>query len=179
MIYNESERIHRERLAHWRDAMDLVGPGPLEPHFQDAVHSMSWIDWDGHWADLGSGAGFPGISFASRHINSTIDLVESRRKRSIFLEEVVSATGLQNATVLNVRAETLGHKSYDGVVSRAFMKPLAYLQMARELVRESGVVVLLLAQGEPPKVGGLEVFHVERYQLGDKARRAVAYRVLD
>ncbi len=158
--------------------MDLVGPGPLEPHFQDAVHSMSWIDWEGHWADLGSGAGFPGISFASRHIKSTVDLVESRRKRSIFLQEVISATQLDNARVLNVRAETLAPKSYDGVVSRAFMKPAEYLKMARGLVRESGVIVLLLAQGEPPSVPGLEVFHVEHYQLGEKARRAVGYRSL-
>ncbi len=158
--------------------MDLVGPGPLEPHFQDAVHSMSWIDWDGDWADLGSGAGFPGISFASRHKNSRIDLVESRRKRAIFLQEVVSATSLNNARVLNVRAEKLAPNSYDGVVSRAFMKPLKYLEMARILVRESGVVVLLVAQGEPPSVPGLKVFHVEHYNLGEKQRRAVAYRSL-
>ena len=172
------ETVHRERLAYWRGAMDLVGPGPLEPHFKDAVHALSWIDWDGAWADLGSGAGFPGISFASRHKNSTIDLIESRRKRSIFLQEVISATDLSNARVLNLRAETLEPGSYDGVMSRAFMKPVEYLQMARNLVRESGVVVLLLAQGVPPDVDGLDVFHVEHYSLGEKHRQAVGYRRL-
>ena len=158
--------------------MDLVGPGPLEPHFQDAVHALSWIDWDGAWVDLGSGAGFPGISFASRYKNSTIDLVESRRKRSIFLKELISATGLNNARVLNMRAESLEPGSYDGVMSRAFMKPVAYLELARDLVRDSGVVVLLLAQGDPPGVEGLEVFHVEHYRLGQKERQAVGYRRL-
>lgn len=178
MNFNEVERVHLEKLSSWREAMDLVGPGELEPHFEDAVLSMAWIAGAGRWADLGSGAGFPGISFASRNRESRVDLVESRRKRAIFLEEVVGSASLDNAFVLNVRAETLPLGTYDGVVSRAFMKPPEYLALARDLVRKTGVVVLLLAQGRPPVVDGLELFHVEHYHLGEKERSAVGYRRL-
>ena len=62
--------------------MDLVGPGPLEPHFQDAAGAVAGLEAVGRWVDLGSGAGFPGIALAARHPGAEVWLVESRRKRA-------------------------------------------------------------------------------------------------
>jgi len=158
--------------------MDLVGPGALLPHFEDSARAVSWLDAVGRWADLGSGAGFPGISLAARHENARVELVESRRKRSIFLQEVVAESGLKNASVHHGRVEELQPGVYDGVVSRAFRPPLKYLATALPLLVPGGVALLLLARGQVPSVEGLEVFHVEHYDLDGRPRQAVGYRRL-
>jgi 16S rRNA (guanine527-N7)-methyltransferase len=171
--------VHLEHLERWRKAMDLVGPGPLEPHFQDAAHAVAWLDATGPWADLGSGAGFPGIALASRHPKATVSLVESRRKRAIFLKEVVSSCGLDNVTVLHQRVEALTPESLAGVVARAFEPPAALLKTVRPLLEIGGIAVVLVAREDPPDAEGFEMFHVEHYEVEGKLRRSVGYRRRD
>lgn len=178
MELRAEERVHLALLERWRKALDLVGPGPLEPHFDDAAQAVSWIKHPGDWADLGSGAGFPGISLASRHADFRVFLVESRSKRATFLEQVVSESGLKNATIMRQRTEEIPDASFDGVISRAYKPPADYLVDAHRLLRPGGVAVLLLAQQEAPVVAGLEVFHVEHYRVDGRPRAAVGYRKL-
>lgn len=171
------ERHHLTLLGRWRKAMDLVGPGPLEPHFEDAARAVAWLEEpQGLWADLGSGAGFPGIALAARHPQLKVKLVESRQKRAVFLDQV--AAGTKNIEVCCCRSETLEDGGLDGVISRAYRKPPEFLKDALRLLKPGGVAVLMLARQEPPEVSGLEVFHVEHYQLGDRPRAAVGYRKL-
>jgi len=155
--------------------MDLVGPGPLEPHFEDASKAVSWLKAEGRWADLGSGAGFPGVSLAARHPSVSVTLVESRQKRVMFLREVVSRGSVENVEIFHGRSETLDKSSYDGVISRAFRPPEEFLAEARELLVTGGIAVLMMARGEPPVVEGLELFHVEQYSLEDRPRKACGY----
>ena len=152
MIYTEAENTHRSMLARWRGAMNLVGPGPLDPHFVDAVGAVHGLQAKGQWADLGSGAGFPGIAFAARHPGATILLVESRAKRATFLSHVVREAKLQNATVFHGRVEDLPGE-FDGVISRAFRPPVEYLRDAERLLVPSGVAVLLTGANPPPFSG--------------------------
>ncbi|MDP6932876.1 MAG: class I SAM-dependent methyltransferase, partial [Myxococcota bacterium] len=89
-----AERTHRDILERWREAMNLVGPGPVDVHFLDAIHAVQGLEARGRWVDLGSGAGFPGIALAARHPRASVLLVESRQKRAAFLEQVVGEAGL-------------------------------------------------------------------------------------
>lgn len=171
-----AEQAHRTLLERWRGALDLVGPGPLEPHFEDAALSVGWLSPEGRWADLGSGAGFPGVALAARFPEITVDLVESRQKRAIFLDQVLAASCIKNATIMRQRVEDLPGESYDGVVSRAYKPPAEYLADALRLLRPGGTAVLLLAQKEAPDVPGLAVFHVEHYSVDGRQRSAVGYR---
>ncbi len=171
-----AEQAHHDLLAKWRKAMDLVGPGPLGPHFQDAARAVSWLPATGAWADLGSGAGFPGIALAARHPDAQVTLVESRQRRASFLGQVVLRAALPALTVFHGRTESLPGGVWDGVVSRAYRPPLDYLADARRLLRPGGVALLMAAREAPPAVTGLEVFHVEHYALGDRPRQAVGYR---
>ena len=156
--------------------MDLVGPGPIQPHFEDAAKAVNWIDSEGLWLDLGSGAGFPGIALASRHPHLQVHLVESRQKRALFLKQVLQAAQIQNAKILHQRSENLDRGLAQGVISRAYKPPEHALTEARNLLQISGIAVLLLAKHEEPTVDGMELFHVERYQIEGKDRRAVGYR---
>ena len=167
MTLTPAEATHRRLLARWRKAMDLVGPGPLEPHFIDAIGTVSDLDVQGRWADLGSGAGFPGVSLAARHPEAEILLVESRQKRAVFLNEVVSAAKLANATVLRQRTESLDG-GLDGVISRAYKPPLRYLDDAMRLLRPGGQAVLMLGDGaEVALPAGWTTVSRHRYPVPD------------
>lgn len=167
--------IHRDLLARWRVAMDLVGPGPLEPHFQDAEGAVAGLPVRGTWADLGSGAGFPGIALAAANPEATVLLVESRQKRAVFLDQLVAEAGLGNARVLRVRAETL-NPGLDGVISRAFLPPAAYLALAARLLAPEGLAVLLLGDRDPEPFPGWELAEIARYPVEDGFRRRAVLR---
>ena len=174
-----AEEAHRRLLEKWRSAMDLVGPGPLDPHFRDAAKAVSWIPAQGHWVDLGSGAGFPGIALASRHPDIRVSLVESRQKRSVFLKQVLLHSSLSNAEVLHQRSEALPREHFQGVISRAYKPPDEALLEARNLLQTHGIAVLLLAKIAIPACPGMEMFHVERYLVEGKERSAVGFRKTD
>ena len=174
-----AEETHRRLLEKWRSAMDLVGPGPLDPHFQDAAAAVSWIPAEGHWVDLGSGAGFPGIALAARHPEIRVSLVESRQKRAVFLKQVLLQSSLTNAEVLHQRSEALPHEQFHGVISRAYKPPQEALAEARKFLQPSGIAVLLLAKIAAPSCPGMEMFHVERYRIDGKERSAVGFRKTD
>ncbi len=171
-----AEATHLELLEQWRKVMNLVGPGPVDEHFEDAARAVGWTSFEGRWADLGSGAGFPGIALAARHPQAEVTLVESRRKRATFLDEVVARAALPNASVICTRSERLDPCSFEGVISRAYRPPPDYLDQARDLVVPGGQVLLLVARQKPIEIDGLALFHVERYALGERPREVHAYR---
>ncbi len=166
-----AEAEHLALLERWRKAMDLIGPGPAEPHFQDAagaVESLGPIQ--GRWADLGSGAGFPGIALAARNPETTVLLVESRRKRATFLDTVVAQARLGNATVLCGRTEDLT-PGFDGLISRAYKPPDEVLLDAERLLAPGGLVVLMLGDADWPSPAGWTAVQQARYPVADGWRR--------
>ena len=130
--------------------MDLVGPAPIKEHFADAYHAVFDLKAQGHWVDLGSGAGFPGIALAAYNPSAHVLLVESRQKRAIFLRRVITQSKLSNISLLHGRSETLTQK-FDGIISRAYKKPLAYLEDAQRLSNPNAQTILLLG-GQTPFV---------------------------
>jgi len=175
MSFTEAEEIHRSLLERWRTAMNLVGPGPIASHFIDAVGAVEGLDAHGRWADLGSGAGFPGIALAARHPKVSVVLVESRAKRATFLATVVRDAKLSNATVFHGRVEALD-SGFNGVISRAFRPPEEYLQDAARLLVSDGQAVLLSGD-TPPPFEGWEVRETRNYAVpGGTRSRTVLVR---
>jgi 16S rRNA (guanine527-N7)-methyltransferase len=166
--WTEAEQAHLEVLARWRTAMNLVGPGPLEPHFEDSQGAVECLEASGAWVDLGSGAGFPGVALAAHHPAARVLLVESRQKRAAFLAEVVRASGLDNLSVFHGRTEAVA-PGFDGVIARAYRPPEEYLRDAERLLLPSGVAVLL--SGDTPEVpAGWEAHSSRTYPVGDGTR---------
>lgn len=77
-------------------------------------------------ADIGSGAGLPGIPLAIARPDLSITLIEPLLKRSVYLREVVAELGLDNVTVVRGRAEEQPKAAFDAVTSRA-VAPLGKL----------------------------------------------------
>ncbi|HET7174073.1 MAG TPA: 16S rRNA (guanine(527)-N(7))-methyltransferase RsmG [Nocardioidaceae bacterium] len=93
-------------------------------------------------ADLGSGAGLPGLVWAIARPDLELTVVDSQLRRTTFLKEVVSALGLANVEILRARAEELvGHRTFDVVTARA-LAPLARLApLALPLCAPGGAVL--------------------------------------
>lgn len=111
-------------LTDWNGVMNLVGPSALAEfwprHAYDSAQLLQRAPGAKTWADLGAGAGFPGLVLAillKGTDGAKVHLVESMAKRCRFLSEVVQRLDLP-AQIHNARAEELGIR-VDIVTARA------------------------------------------------------------
>jgi len=96
-------------------------------------------------ADAGTGAGFPGIPIKIIKPELDMTLIESSRKKSVFLRHIIRILKLNGISVLNNRIESLGkryEKTYDVIVSRATFKISDFLKKACPYIKEDGWLVL-------------------------------------
>lgn len=108
-------------------------------------------------ADLGSGAGIPGIPIAIVRPDLELSLIEARERRVSFLSTAVRELGLAHVSVISGRAETLGPEyagRYDAVVMRCAGKAETVLSPALRLVRVGGAVVVSSGPSIPAEVRG-------------------------
>ena len=111
-------------------------------------------------ADVGSGAGFPGLVLAAALPGTRVDLIESIRRKCEFMERAAAAAGTANATVVNVRAEELasaeGREAYDAVTARAVGRLSTLAELASPLLRDGGVLVAWKGRLDPGEQAELE-----------------------
>lgn len=115
---------YRVTLAEANASFNLVGPATLQDFWRRHVIDSAQLRWFAPdaltWADLGAGAGLPGLVLAillKETPGATIHLVESMAKRCRFLQDVVARLELP-AVVHNARAESL-RLTVDVVTARA------------------------------------------------------------
>ncbi|HEX4034372.1 MAG TPA: 16S rRNA (guanine(527)-N(7))-methyltransferase RsmG [Solirubrobacteraceae bacterium] len=118
-------------------ALDIHAADSLSALALDSVRSAHAI------ADIGSGAGFPGVVLAIALPSASVALIESASRKCEFLERLIKAAGVENARVVNARVEELGD-GLDGqdVVTARAVAPLAVLcEYAAPLLRLDGRLV--------------------------------------
>jgi 16S rRNA (guanine527-N7)-methyltransferase len=98
-------------------------------------------------ADVGSGAGFPGIPIKLAFPELHVTLIESQNKKATFLKEVSRTLGLTGIEVYNGRAEQWG-RQVDVVTLRAVEKFESVLPSARGLAKPGGKLCLLVGAGQ-------------------------------
>jgi len=99
-------------------------------------------------ADLGSGAGFPGLPIKLWAPRISLTLIESNHKKAAFLREVVRALTLVNVSVRTARAESLRGVSFAVVTLRAVERFQAILPIAANLVAPGGRLALLIGSAQ-------------------------------
>ncbi|HZC23055.1 MAG TPA: 16S rRNA (guanine(527)-N(7))-methyltransferase RsmG [Candidatus Binatia bacterium] len=99
-------------------------------------------------ADLGSGAGFPGLPIKLWAPHIALSLIESNHKKATFLREVVRALTLTDINIQNARAESSSQRSYDLVTLRAVERFEAILPVAASLVADHGRLALLIGASQ-------------------------------
>jgi len=106
-------------------------------------------------ADLGSGAGFPGIPIKLWAPEISLTLIESNHKKATFLREVVRALTLTHVNIQNARAESLPPQSFDLVTLRAVERFETILSTAAGLVVPGGHLALLIGATQFPAASSL------------------------
>ncbi len=96
-------------------------------------------------ADIGSGAGFPGIPIKLWQPNLYLTLIESTHKKAAFLREVIRTLGLTNAEVVTHRSETITGPRFDLVTLRAVERMEEVLPAAARLLNPNGRLALFLS----------------------------------
>jgi 16S rRNA (guanine527-N7)-methyltransferase len=100
-------------------------------------------------ADVGAGAGFPGLVLAVALPEAQIDLIESVGRKTAFISHAAAKAGIANAHAITARAEdvarsdppTGGRGSYDVVTARAVGRLSTLAELASPLLREDGVLI--------------------------------------
>jgi 16S rRNA (guanine527-N7)-methyltransferase len=96
-------------------------------------------------ADIGAGAGFPGLVLAVALPGAEIDLIESVGRKTAFIAQAAAAASIPNAFAINARAEDVARgearESYDVVSARAVGRLSTLAELAGPLLREDGVLV--------------------------------------
>jgi 16S rRNA (guanine527-N7)-methyltransferase len=104
-------------------------------------------------ADIGAGAGFPGLVLAAVLADARVDLIEAAHRKAAVIERLIATAGLSNARALAERAEDHaaggGREAYDAVTARA-VAPLAVLvEYAAPLLVLDGALVAWKGRRDP------------------------------
>ena len=98
-------------------------------------------------ADIGSGGGVPGIPLAIARPDASVMLIESTKKKALFLKDTAIALGLSNVTVLDDRAEDAGRSPLRGTCDIATARGVASLDWLVEwcvpLLKKSGSMLAM------------------------------------
>ena len=96
-------------------------------------------------ADVGAGAGFPGLALAVALPDAQVDLIESIGRKCLFMQRAIDEAAIPNATVLNTRSEDLasgnGREAYDVVTARAVGRLSTLAELASPLLEPNGVLI--------------------------------------
>jgi 16S rRNA (guanine527-N7)-methyltransferase len=138
-----------ELLAKWNKTFNLTAiRDPLQMvshHVLDSLAVLGKLP-AGRLADIGSGAGLPGIPIAIAEPERPVVLLEASDKKGSFLRQAVIELGLANSAVHIGRAETWHPiEQFAVVISRAFAELVEFITCCRHLVADGGVLAAMKA----------------------------------
>lgn len=103
-------------------------------------------------ADVGTGAGFPGLVLAILAPNVHFTLIDSVGKKLSFVRQVVARLDLHNVELINKRCEEIEHEPFDAIVSRAFAPLERMVSWCLPLLKPDGRFVAMKANLEPGEI---------------------------
>lgn len=134
-------------LARWNKAYNLTAirapADMLRKHLLDSLAMHRHFSQQS-LADLGTGAGLPGIPLSIVRPDADISLVESNGKKARFLREAVRQLDLQRVSVHEIRAEALArHGQYQAITARAMDRLAGILAVGGHLLAPDGVLLAM------------------------------------
>ena len=171
MEIDAAQRAHLQRyldeIYRWNVRINLTTvpiEAAWERHIEESLRliEVASLAAGARVADLGSGAGLPGIVLALVRPDLSVSLIEADRRKAGFLTHVAGLLGLEGATVVARRAETLASDPehagvYDVILSRAAAPPPRLGALALPLLRPGGELYALVGDaGEAAGLPGAE-----------------------
>lgn len=178
----EQARAYTAALVRDGDELGLLGPREMpriwSRHVLNSAVVAELVPSGASVADVGSGAGLPGIPMAIAQPEAHFTLIEPMERRSNWLIAQVEALGLNNVTVRRARAEEVGDV-FDIVTARAVSALPKLLRMTVPLTRDGGQILALkgskaadeIAESQKLKnklkIAGFEIIQVGTEHLAD------------
>ena len=155
-----------ELLIKWGKTINLTSiTEPFEIfryHFLESFYCGNFIKESGTLADVGSGAGFPGLAIKLLKPELTTWLIEPREKKAFFLKEIIRILSLKNVEVIQKKIENVGlddTNSVDYITSRAMGRLEAIARWAQKALSPKGKILLLTNEK------GIESLHKSGFVL--------------
>lgn len=148
--------IYMQLLLEWNEKINLTAiVKPKEiilKHFIDSITISKYIKKNSLVADVGTGAGFPGIPLKILREDLNIALVDSLNKRINFLNEVIEKLKLSNIKAVHARAEDIGkskeyREKFDVVTSRAVANLSTLSEYLMPLAKVNGKCLAMKGPG--------------------------------
>lgn len=139
----ERLNLYVQMIVKWQKTINLISPQTLstiwQRHIVDSYQAVGVLTSGDVILDLGAGAGLPGIVHSIAGFDVT--MVESDKRKSAFLREVVRELGLQ-AKVENTRAEDIQIDQYQVITARAFTDILSLLRLLENKITSQHIFLL-------------------------------------
>ena len=140
-------KVYLDLLVKWNQKINLTSEKApqkiLERHIFDSLQYARALSFKDEIADIGSGAGFPGIPLKIIYPDLKIVLIEGQRKRFSFLESAILKLGLEGIRVINERAEKMLPSVFvEAVIFRAVSDINNCLALAAPFLKIGGEVML-------------------------------------
>jgi 16S rRNA (guanine527-N7)-methyltransferase len=142
---------YRRAMLKWNRRVNLVSRGDeqriIRYHFLDSAAGLVHLRaGDLHVLDMGAGAGFPGVVWKILRPRLEMTLVDSVRKRCLFLESVAEGLGLKGVSVVRERGEVLAEhpdfvQRFDAVTARTVARLSRLVDWCVPLLRPGGRLV--------------------------------------
>jgi 16S rRNA (guanine527-N7)-methyltransferase len=183
--------LYGDLLLEWNQKMNLtsiVDPAEIIiKHFIDSLTVKEYLRGK-KLADIGTGAGFPGIPLKIAQPDLQLFLIDSLKKRLDFLREVVLKLGLEEVEIIHARAEELGRNKkyragFEIATSRAVARLPVLLEYAIPLLQVNGLFIAMKGSQADAEIAEAreallqlkaEVETVKKISLGSEAE----YRTL-
>ncbi len=154
MTTKESFKRYKEMLIEWNAKFNLTAitdPDDIQSlHFDDSLQLLSfgYIKPGCRVADVGTGAGFPGLPLKIAMPDIKLTLMDSTNKKCTFLKEVVNELALSDVEVMHIRGEDAakmkGHGvSYDVVTARAVAPLPKLVRYTLPLIKAGGIFLAM------------------------------------
>lgn len=156
----EKTRAYIDLLLKWNRRVALTSITSadeiLRVHFGESLFAIQAAHIaTGRLADVGSGAGFPGVPLAMALPGFEMSLIESNAKKAAFLSELVRVLELMNARVHHGRAESMSvDERFDIVAARATGEYRQLLRWSEERLNADGKAVLWLGEKQIDELAG-------------------------
>ena len=142
----DKARAYAAALIKDGDELGLLGPREMPKlwtrHILNSAVVAELVGPGKKVADVGSGAGLPGIPMAIAQPEAQFTLIEPMERRLNWLQEQVDSLGLANVRVLRARAEEVG-EAFDIVTARAVSALPKLLRLTVPLTRHGGEIIAL------------------------------------
>ncbi len=142
---------YEKLLVEWNEKMNLTAitahDEVINKHFVDSISFQSLIPEGALLADVGTGAGFPGLPLKIVRPDIQVTLLDALAKRLTFLDAVIEELGLSGVETVHMRAEDAGHspmrETFDVATARAVANLPVLCEYCLPLVKKGGVFLAL------------------------------------